>query len=230
MTTDREANEQTAKRDPTAGATAGSAGSADRANTRSSTGQAPDRGARAEHSTTDCTSAERLKEQAKDHLFECDRNARYHTTRRTFLDQCHRWMMVAVVVSGSAAVVAVTEGSNFGGAIILLLPTVFGAISVVFRLTDQARDHEILARKFYRIAATIRPEHATADQIHQWRNDIFAAYEDEPDMYHALNAECYNTAAQALGKKTRQRMYTHHYWLRNWRRFTAEDFPQIVPP
>ena len=219
MTTDRKTDEQAT------GQTTHSASTAAPTTPRSD----PDTGQRlagtSEHTTTaNCTSAEGLKEQAVDHLFECDRNARYHTARRMFLDRCHRWMMVAVLISGSAAIVTVTEESVFWTKLIMLIPAVFGAISVVFRLTDQARDHEILARRFYRIAATIRPEHATADQIHQWRNDILAAYEDEPDTYHALNAECYNAAAQALGKKTQQPMQKHHYWLRNLCRFTAEPF------
>ena len=36
--------------------------------------------------------------------------------------------------------------------IIMLIPTTVGAISVVWNLTGRARDHEILARRFYQIA------------------------------------------------------------------------------
>ena len=220
MTTDRKPDEQAT------GQTRPAAATESRPDADTGQGLA---GARQEHTATDRTSAQGLEEQARNHLFECDRNARYHTARRTFLDQCHRWMMIFVALSGSAAAVSVTEGSPLGGMLILLLPTLFGAISVGLRITDQARDHEVLAHKFYWIAATIRPECATADQVHQWRNAILAAYENEPDMYHALNAECYNAAAQALGKKTRQPVTVCRHWLRHWLRFTAEDFEPKYP-
>ena len=77
---------------------------------------------------------------------------------------------------------------------------------MVISLSDRMRDHEMLARRLYHIIATIDPEHATAERIRQWRSSILGVYEDEPAVYHALNAECYNAAAQALGKKDRQRV------------------------
>ena len=92
-----------------------------------------------------------LRQEAQNFLHDCDRSARYHTHRRTFFDWCHRWMMVAVLVSGSSAVAILSGafGSEVRGGgvmlsiIIMLIPTAVGAISVVWNLTDRARDHEI---------------------------------------------------------------------------------------
>ena len=135
--------------------------------------------------------------------------------------------MVVVLVSGSGAVFALAETSALAANFMMLLTAAIGAVGVVFDLPSRARNHEMLARKFYQTAAKINPEHATDEQVSQWRTDILSAYEDEPAVYHALNAECYNAAAQASGKKTRQRVSTRHHWLRHWFRFSAKDFPKI---
>ena len=229
MTTDRKSDEQTSERQATGTAAATATGSA---GAGSDTGSAVDRGAGTEHpgqtATAGCTATERLRQEAEDYLFECDRNARYHVARRAFFDQCHRWMMVAVLISSSAAVAALSGESKVLSVSIMLLPAVFGAISVVFSLSDRARDHEMLARRFYQTAIMIDPEHATGERVRQWRNDILGVYEDEPAVYHALNAECYNAASQALGKKEHQQVKEWQHLMRHWRRFSARDFPKIA--
>ena len=229
MTTDRKPDGQTAERHLTAG-TATATGSTIAG--AAATGSTIDGGAGTDHSgqptTAGCATAARLSQEANDSLHNCDRSARYHVARRAFFDQCHRWMMVAVLISGSAAVVALSGENKILSVSIMLLPAVFGAISVVFSLTDRARDHEMLARKFYQIAVTIDPEHATAERVQRWRISILGVYEDEPAVYHALNAECYNAAAQALGKKERQQVREWQHWLRHWCRFSAKDFPKIM--
>lgn len=202
--------------------TAPSTGADTSAETNTGTGQHPRQGL----SPSGCTTTEELRQEAEDFLHDCDRSARYHAARRAFFDKWHRWMMVAVVFSGSAAVATLTEGSTALTVWIMLIPPAIGAVSVVFSLTDRARDHEFLGRRFYQIAQSIDPQHATAERVSQWRVDILSVYEDEPAVYHALNAECYNAASQALGKKERQRIGPVHHYLRNWRRFSAEDFPQ----
>ena len=176
-----------------------------------------------------------LRQEAQNFLHDCDRSARYHTHRRTFFDWCHRWMMVAVLVSGSSAV-AILSGAfssevRGGGVmlsiIIMLIPTTVGAISVVWNLTDRARDHGILARRFYQIAKSINVEEADPERIEDWRIEILGASQEEPAVFYALNAECYNAATRALGygDDRLQQISRWRYYLRNWVRFSAGNFP-----
>ena len=173
-----------------------------------------------------------IEQEAKDFLHDCDRSARYHTARRAFFDTCHRWMMVAVLVSGSSAVATLNglfgdpEISRMLSMIIMLITALCGAISVVWNLTDRARDHEMLARRFYGIAKLIDVEKADKEQIEKWRVEIIGVYEDEPAVFHALNAECYNAATKALGYGSEkfQQVSWHQHLLRNIRRFSPKDF------
>ena len=168
------------------------------------------------------------KQKAKDFLHDCDRSARYHTVRRAFFDTWHRWMMVAVLVSGSSAIGALN--TKFGGpglaTALMLIPALVGAVSVVWNLTDRARSHEMLARRFYEIAKSIDVENADQKQIEKWRMEILGVYEDEPAVYHAVNAECYNASTQALGygENKFQQIPWWKYKFRHWIRFSAEDF------
>ena len=163
--------------------------------------------------------------EAKDFLHDCDRSARYHTARRSFFDKWHRWMMVAVLISGSSAVWVLSSERHEATMFIMLVPALIGAISVVWNLTDKARDHELLARRFYELARSINVQQADEENIEKWRTEILSIYEDEPAVYHALNAECGNAVSQALGFGTRQRVTKLQHMLRNWYRFSSKDFP-----
>ena len=176
-----------------------------------------------------------LRQETLNFLHDCDRGARYHTHRHTFFDWCHRWMMVAVLVSGSSAVAILSGafGPEVAGGVvsivIMLIPTTVGAISVVWNLTDRARDHAFLARRFYQIAKSINVEEAGPERIENWRIEILSAFQEEPAVFYALNAECYNAATRALGygdDRLRQ-ISRWRYYLRNWVRFSAGNFPPM---
>ena len=173
----------------------------------------------------------RAKEEAHGLLHDCDRSARYHTARRAFLDTCHRWMMVGVLVSGSAAIATLYEAFGLGAKwapVLMLVPTVVGAISVVWGLTNRARDHELLARRFYELAKRINVYRADDEAVEAWRVGMLDICRDEPAVFHALNAECGNAATQALGHDEHE-MQRIQWWqraLRHWWRFSAKDFPK----
>ena len=113
--------------------------------------------------------------------------------------------------------------------IIMLIPTTVGAISVVWNLTGRARDHEILARRFYQIAKSINVEEADPERIENWRIEILGASQEEPAVFYALNAECYNAATRALGygDDKLRKISRWRYHLRNWVPFSAGDFPPM---
>ena len=164
-------------------------------------------------------------------LYDCDRCARYHTARRAFFDAWHRWMMVGVLVSGSAAVASLN--ATFGtsrefSTVLMLVPAIVGAINVVWGIAQRARDHEVLARRFYDLAKRINVMKADAATVEDWRRDILDIYGDEPTVYHALNAECHNAVAQAIGADASQmqRVWWWQHKLRHWLRFSAKNFPR----
>ena len=159
-------------------------------------------------------------------LSDCDRSARYHTARRAFFDGWHRWMMVGVLISGSAAAASLNTGLGTAWATVLaLIPAVVGAVSVVWNLTHKARDHELLARRFYDLEKRIVVHEATAATVDRWRTEMLDIWGDEPAAYHALNAECHNAVAQAIGAGEMQRVRWWHHRLRHWVRFSPTSFP-----
>ena len=169
--------------------------------------------------------------EARKLVYDCDRCARYHTARRTFFDAWHRWMMVGVLVSGSAAVASLNATFGSGKAlttVLMLVPVIVGAINVVWGIAQRARDHEVLARRFYDLAKRINVMEADAGAVEGWRASILDIYSDEPALYHALNAECHNAVAQAIGADASQmqRVLWWQHKLRHWLRFSTKDFPK----
>lgn len=134
--------------------------------------------------------------------------------------------MVAVLLSGSYAVWQLAEANKAVAMFIMLIPTTIGAINMVWGLADRARNHEFLAKRFYEIAKMIDVYKADEKEIHKWRQEILSVYEDEPAIYHALNAECGNAASQALGfgSDDFQPVKWWQHLFRNWYRFSAKDF------
>ena len=169
--------------------------------------------------------------EIQDIIHHCDRNARYHAARRAFLDKWHRTLMVVVLLSGSAAVALLNEALGVNDTVVLtvtmLIPTLIGAFSAVWNLTSRARDHEILARRFYQVYRSVETEQASPKRIRSWKSEILGIYEDEPAVYHALNAECYNAVTRARYSKPSQlqRVKWYHHVLRNWLHFSAKEFP-----
>ena len=170
-------------------------------------------------------------QEAHGFLHDCERCARYHAARRAFFDAWHRWMMVAVLISGSAAIATLTETIGLSSAWtvgLMFVPVVVGALNMVWNLTHRARDHEMLARRFYDLAGRINANRADESAVEEWRADLIGINRDEPAAYHALNAECGNAASQALGhgRDTMQRVRWWQQALRHWWRFSPKDFPR----
>ena len=171
------------------------------------------------------------RKQAKGLLHDCDRSARYHAVRRAFLDRWHRTLMVVVLLSGSAALAILNDALGVGGIVemtaTMAVPTLIGAFSAVWNLPRRARDHEFLAKRFYGIAKMIDVEAADRERVREWNAELLDTYAEEPEVYHALNAECYNAATKArvLEPKRLMRVGWHHHILRNWVRFSESRFP-----
>ena len=221
MTTDRKSDEQSRQ----AGSASTTATPTAAAGTRRKTGTEA-RGTGSNPTTSERTTPEGISWALTDCIHECRQSSEYHQARKVHLNQCYRWMMVFILVSGSGAAAALGVEWEPVSFACMVLTAVFGAINAVFNLPDRARDHEILAHRFQKVLTEIESGQDTAENVDRWRSTLSGIYEDEPDTYYALNAVCYNSAAQAAGRKTRQKVGTYHRRLRHWVRFSADDFPQ----
>ena len=70
-------------------------------------------------------------------------------------------------------------------------------------------------------------QEANKENVRQWNINMLDAYEDEPDVFHALNAECYNAATKALGHKGAEYYKEISWWqrrFRHWIRYSPKDF------
>ena len=90
-------------------------------------------------------------------------------------------MMLAVLVSGSSAVAALNgvfgeSESILLSTVLMFIPAIAGAVSVVWNPTHKARDHEMLARRFYGIAKGIDVENTDQKQIEEWRVEVLGVY------------------------------------------------------
>ena len=148
--------------------------------------------------------------------------------------------MTLVLLSGSTSIAVLTgafgfedghgDGSKTVWTIMLMLvPTTIGAINSVWNLTHGARDHDTLAKRFYAVARKIDIEGADEAKIEEWRVQILGVYADEPAVYHALSAQCYNAASKALEAKPKQlyQLSLSQRVFRNWWRFSDGQFDLV---
>lgn len=167
--------------------------------------------------------------KAKELLHHCDRCVRYHNARRAFFDFWNKLILASIVFLNSGAVaILITKSNTNLVAIIALIPALLLVINLVYDLANKARIHEFLSRRFHAIEILIDTDQANDDKIMEWRKQMNIIYADEPPTYHALNAVCFNDSTKALGY---DRKYFHEivwwkYFLRNWIRFSATEFPQ----
>ena len=111
---------------------------------------------------------------------------------------------------------------------IVLIPTLLGAIGAVFNMSESARSHQALARRFFDVAKSIDVNASDLEKNNKCRISLLEIYEDEPPVYHALNAECANAASKALGhKEGLKKIAFWRRWLRHLWRFTPEKFPVV---
>lgn len=169
--------------------------------------------------------------EAKRLLHECDRNVRYHTARRDFLDQWNKILIALTILSGSAAIASIKEvfwkdTDNIYSILVMLIPVLAGTMSLVFNLGVQARNHEILMQRFLQIQKRIDVFDSNTSKIQEWRELILDAYHNEPPVYNALNADCYNEASKALEVKPAKLMHLTalQRLLRNWVRYSGTTF------
>lgn len=143
--------------------------------------------------------------------------------------------MTVVLISGSGAITALfltlSDGGRTVPIAVMLVPTLIGAITLAWNPSGRARDHQVLAGRFYQIASQITLGPVDAERLKKWEADVLGVLEDEPSTLHALNAECYNAATKAMNRKPRPllRVNWYQHLLRNWWPFSPTSFRLVEP-
>jgi hypothetical protein len=160
--------------------------------------------------------------------FGIEKSLRYHQRRRAHYEGIHRYLMVGVLFSGSAAFADMLEQPQLFG----LLGAAFGALDLVFSFSMRARDHELLHRRFTDIARQVETTATpTEDDLRRWTSARREIEADEPPVFWALEASCDNEVTIAWGRERHglvrltgwQKLFMH------WWTFEKAEMPRAKP-
>lgn len=143
----------------------------------------------------------------------CLMNCRYHASREAFLDGVHRWFMFIVILLGTAAFV------DFAGSHIIHVKEWFGALAAViaamdlaFDLSNRARTHSQMKRRYFELLADFGEEKLTPVQA---RACIDRYSADEEPAFQTVISISWNAAQETVfGDKA------HRFEIGWWDRLT----------
>lgn len=123
----------------------------------------------------------------------CLMNARYHSTREAFLDTVHRWLMFGIIVFGASSVI------DFLGSLVKAasgaLAAIFGALDLVFDLSNRARAHALMKRRYFELLADVAEGRKNVIDGYACMHRFSA---DEEPAYHALLNASWNAAQEMV--------------------------------
>jgi len=155
-------------------------------------------------------------------------NARYHASREAFLDTVHRVLMFLIIVLGAAAV---TDLFNvpLARSAFAACAAVFAAIDLTADLSNRARTHALMKRRYFEMLADLADGLRTPTAIEAQMHRCSA---DEEPPFHALLAESWNAAQEMIyGNAADQyRVPWLHHLLRNIRRYGQAKYRVIQGP
>lgn len=132
--------------------------------------------------------------------FNALRNALYHTARRRHFEMLARWLNLAVILLGAAAIADPLKLIGVSAMWIGVAVALVGALQLVFDFGRQARDHQALQRDYYRLLAEIEATTGPdAADLARWRGEMIRITADEPPVLRAIDAKAYNDAIDATG-------------------------------
>lgn len=127
--------------------------------------------------------------------FRCESlmNARYHSMREAFLDSVHRWLMFGIIVFGASSVIdfLMPWTKVAAGA----LAAIFGALDLVFDLSNRARAHALMKRRYFELLADVTEGRKNVTEGYACMHRFSA---DEEPAYHALINTCWNAAQEMV--------------------------------
>lgn len=153
-------------------------------------------------------------------------NARYHSAREAFLDAVHRWFMFGVIASGASAVAFVFRDNPGIYPWLSVAAALFGAADLTFDLSNRARSHALMKRRYFELIADMRDGLKSVEQADACTHRYSA---DEEPAYHALLMGSWNAAQEMVyGEKAdRLKIPFHHRLFQNWWRFEGRTYPYV---
>src|SRR5690349_16228740 len=88
-------------------------------------------------------------------LFGVKRSVRYHAKRRQFLERCHKFIKIFALVAGSAAFFSVIRDNKGLALFCSLMTTIFSAMDIFIKFSENARIHAELAQEFVELEQMI---------------------------------------------------------------------------
>lgn len=129
---------------------------------------------------------------------ECLMNARYHSLREAFLDTSHRWLLFMVIMFGAVALIDVLPKSLVhAGAkeVFTALAAVCAAIDLTFDLSNRARVHSMMKRRYFELLADLTDGKKTLVEATACLHRYSA---DEEPSFHALLMLSWNAAQEMV--------------------------------
>lgn len=162
-------------------------------------------------------------------------NARYHATREAFLDNVHRWFMFAVIALGAAALIdvlpkpATSHGSVGLKELLAAGAAIIAALDLTFDLSNRARVHALMKRRYFELIADLVAGDKTPDQVEACKERYSA---DEEPAYHAVIATSYNAAQEMVyGKDAYSfKIPSLHLFFKNFWRFSGTIYDHSTKP
>ncbi|HMR33956.1 MAG TPA: hypothetical protein PKA13_21555 [Geminicoccaceae bacterium] len=153
--------------------------------------------------------------------FAIEKSLRYHQRRRAHFERWHRLAMFCIILMGSAAIVPWSPWF-FG-----LIAAALAALDLVYSPAVRACDHDRLYRCFAELAGSIASEAAPTDaHLRAWAGQRIKIEADEPPVFWAVEADCYNEVARAWGR-TKEPLNQLALWqrpIKHFVRFEGTDF------
>jgi len=132
----------------------------------------------------------------EDLKFQIERSVRYHERRRSFFESWHKFIMLLVILSGSAAFSPLLNQASWLGLFIAFI----AAMDLVLGFSHKARDHSILYMRFIDLLVEMESKFdRVGENLSSWTSRRLAIEKDEPPVLTALNASCHNEVIAAQG-------------------------------
>ncbi|RWO89566.1 MAG: hypothetical protein EOQ96_05240 [Mesorhizobium sp.] len=150
-------------------------------------------------------------------------NARYHGAREAFLDAIHRWFMFGVVICGAGAVSALFAEVPYVNLVLGTVAAILGAADLAFDLSNRARTHSLMKRRYFELLSDLRDGQKTLAQVEACTHRYSA---DEEPAYYALLMGSWNAAQQMVYGKEAEllRIPWTHRWLQNFWRYEGTEY------
>lgn len=139
----------------------------------------------------------------------CLTNAQYHASREAFLDTIHRWVMFLVIAFGGAALTDILPRLTGADAklttdLLVAASAILAALDLTFDLSNRARTHAMMKRRYFELLADLREGHKTPEHVKVCIEQFSA---DEEPQFRVLFLTCWNAAQEAVYGNARHRYH-----------------------